>query len=325
MGNNSEFKSIISNYITGMLQEKRSNGYSYDSEEKILKRFDRYCTDNCLDKLEVNKVFLEKWMERTETEGNFNQGKRISVVRQLLLYMASCGIIVYIPHDFCHFKKAQPHIFDSFEIHDFFNVVDAYRPEHRPAYEVRLANEYRLIFRLYCCCGLRNAEVAGIAKENVNLEEGILTLLNSKGNKDRLVYLSEDLRKNCIEYFLYIRSTLGFSPKWFFPAKDPDKPIKNTTMDKVFNNFWGKTKYALCNNKPTIHDFRFTFVVNRMNIWAEESVDLNVMMPYLSRYLGHKSINETFYYYYLVSDAYKTLAKNDTVAGAVIPEVVSYE
>lgn len=62
-----------------------------------------------------------------------------------------------------------------------------------------------------------------------------------------------------------------------------------------------------------------------MNIWAEEGLDLQVMMPYLSRYLGHKSINETFYYYYLISDAYKTVAKKDTVAGAVIPEVVSYE
>lgn len=62
-----------------------------------------------------------------------------------------------------------------------------------------------------------------------------------------------------------------------------------------------------------------------MNLWAEEGLDLQVMMPYLSRYLGHKSINETFYYYYLVSDAYKTVAKKDTVASAVIPEVVSYE
>jgi len=62
-----------------------------------------------------------------------------------------------------------------------------------------------------------------------------------------------------------------------------------------------------------------------MNIWAEEGLDLQVMMPYLSKYLGHKSINETFYYYYLVSDAYKTIAKKDTVASAVIPEVVSYE
>jgi len=325
MRNDSEFKSIISAYITGMLQEKRSNGYSYDSEERILKRFDRYCADNGLDKTEISKVFLDKWMERTETEGNFNQGKRISVVRQLLLYMASCGISVYIPHDFCHFKRAQPHIFDSFEIHEFFNVVDDYQPEHRPVYEVRLANEYRLIFRLYCCCGLRNSEVAGIATENVNLEEGILTILNSKGNKDRLVYLPEDLLKSCTEYFSYIRTTLGFTPKWFFPAKAPDTPLKNTTMDRVFNNFWGKTKYALCTNKPTIHDFRFTFVVNRMNIWAEKGLDLQVMMPYLSRYLGHKSINETFYYYYLVSDAYKTVAKKDTVASAVMPEVVSYE
>ena len=84
MRNDSEFKSIISAYITGMLQEKRSNGYLYDSEERILKRFDRYCVDNGLDKTEISKVFLGKWMERTETEGNFNQGKRISVVRQLL-------------------------------------------------------------------------------------------------------------------------------------------------------------------------------------------------------------------------------------------------
>lgn len=325
MRNDSEFKSIISAYITGMLQEKRSNGYSYDTEERILERFDRYCADNGLDKTEISKVFLDKWMECTETEGNFNQAKRISVVRQLLLYMASCGISVYIPHDFCNFKRVQPHIFDSFEIHEFFNVVDDYQPEHRPVYEVRLANEYRLIFRLYCCCGLRNSEVAGIATENVNLEEGILTILNSKGNTDRLVYLPEDLLKSCIEYFLYMRTTLGFTPKWFFPAKTLDKPLKNTTLDKVFNKFWGKTKYAPCTNKPTIHDFRFTFVVNRMNIWAEEGLDLQVMMPYLSRYLGHKSINETFYYYYLVSDAYKTVAKKDTVASAVIPEVGSYE
>jgi integrase len=62
-----------------------------------------------------------------------------------------------------------------------------------------------------------------------------------------------------------------------------------------------------------------------MNIWAEKGVDLQVMMPYLSRYLGHKNINETFYYYYLVSDAFKTVAKKDTIASAVIPEVVSYE
>jgi len=91
-------------------------------------------------------------------------------------------------------------------------------------------------------------------------------------------------------------------------------------MDAVFNRFW-KITYASCNNKPAIHDFRFTFVVRRMNLWAEEGKDLKVMTPYQNRYLGHKSIHETIYYYYLISDAYKTVAKKDTIADAVIPEV----
>ena len=62
-----------------------------------------------------------------------------------------------------------------------------------------------------------------------------------------------------------------------------------------------------------------------MNSWADEGLDLSVMMPYLSRHLGHKSINSTMYYYYLVSDAYRTVAKKDSLADIVIPEVITYE
>lgn len=56
-----------------------------------------------------------------------------------------------------------------------------------------------------------------------------------------------------------------------------------------------------------------------------EGADLKVMMPHLSSYLGHKSTNETFYYYWLVSDVYHTVAEIDTLAGYVIPEVAPYE
>lgn len=317
--------SVIAPYIDGLLQEKRSNGYTYNSEELVLNRFDAYCVKSQLQDIRITKEFLNGWMERTETEGAFNQGKRISCVRQLLLFMAACGIKVYIPHDFCHFKRALPHIFDGSEITAFFQEVDSYMPAPGHLKQKRLAGEYKLIFRLYCCCGLRNSEAAGIATENVDLENGILVIMNSKGFKDRLVYLSDELTVCCRNYYTWLCKELGFIPKWFFPGMNPEKPLPSTTMDAVFDRFWGKTKYASCNNKPTIHDFRFTFVVNRMNLWVEEGKDLQVMMPYLSRYLGHKSINETFYYYFLVDDAYKTIAKKDTIANAVIPEVRNHE
>lgn len=319
-------KSLIAPYINDLLAEKRAHGYVYASEELVLNRFDTYCVENRLNTLEITRDFLSGWMERSDSEGEFNHGKRISCVRQLLLFMASCGIRVYIPHDFCHFKKALPHIFNLEEIEEFFSVLDSNQAAHHHSKgEARLASEYSLIFRWYCCCGLRNSEAADIAVENVDLEKGILTILDSKGNKDRLVYLPEDLRESSKEYFGYLVETLGFVPKWFFPGIKPEKPLPNTSIDNVFRRFWSRTKYADCNNRPTVHDFRFTFVVSRMNLWAENDLDLQVMMPYLSRYLGHKSTNETMYYYYLVQDAYKTVNKKDTLAGDVIPEVVPYE
>jgi len=317
--------SIIASYIEELLKEKHVAGYDYRSEELVLNRFDKYCFNNKLDTLNINKEFLSGWMERTENEGAFNQGKRISCVRQLLLYIATCGIEVYIPHDFCHFTRALPHIFEQAEIDSFFKELDVWQPRIHRATEVRLHVEYRLIFRLYCCLGLRNSEAAGIASEDVNFKDGILTILNSKGYKDRLVYLPDDLAARCSDYYDYLCNNLEFYPKWFFPGMNPEKPLPNTSIDNVFKRFWNKTPYANCNNEPTVHDFRFTFVVRRMNLWAEQGLDLKVMMPYLSRYLGHKSTNETFYYYYLVNDAYKTIVQRDSMAIDVIPEVKHYE
>ena len=317
--------SIVAPYIDGLLEEKRANGYAYISEELVLNRFDSYCVERNLDTLEITRDFLDGCMERAPSEGEYNRGKRISCVRQLLLFMATCGLKVYIPHDFCHFKKALPHIFAKEEVTAFFEQVDSNVPENRPGYEVRLAHEYRLLFRWYLCLGLRNTEACGIATENVDLENGVLTILDSKGNKDRLVYFPEDLRQSSCHYFDFLQHSLGFRPMWFFPGRLPSDPLPNTTVDNVFRRFWNRTKYSGCNNRPTVHDFRFSFVVYRMNAWAEEGLDLSVMMPYLSRYLGHKSTKETLYYYYLVSDAYRTIEKKDSIADAVIPEVLSYE
>lgn len=314
--------SILASYINGFVDEKHANGFKYESEELILNRFDKYCIDKGLSTTEVTKAFLGDWMTQTETEGASHCAKRISVVRQFLLFMGSFGIKVYIPSAFCHFGRSLPHLFDSKEYAAFFDKLDSYQPPHQKGRDLeRLHEEYRLLFRIYCCCGVRNSEACGIATENVNLENGILKIYDAKLNKDRLVYMADDLTQSCRDYHQWLVSTLGYEPQWFFPASDPSTQIKNTTMDLVFDRFWGMTEYAGCSNKPTIHDFRFTFVVNRMNAWAEEGLDLKVMMPYLSRYLGHKTTKETFYYYFLVNNAYRTVQMKDTYADAVIPEV----
>ena len=324
-----EPKSILAPYITGLLAEKRAIGYDYRSEELILYRFDRYCVANQLQSETITKDFLNGWMEKSDTESAINQGKRISVVRQLLLYMAGFSIPVYIPHDFCHFGKKMPHILSSDEILALFTEIDSYMPSGfgtRNKDLIRLANEYRVLFRMIYVCGLRNSEAAGICSANVDLESGVLTIMNSKGLKDRLVYMADDLTQLCREYYSYLCNELGMEPKWFFPAENPSSPLKNTSVDRRFDAAWKNTSFsACCNDKPVVHDLRFTFVTKRINQWIEDGLDINAMLPYLSQYLGHKSISETHYYYHLTLDAYRVIQMKDRTSRQVIPEVVSYE
>ncbi len=59
--------------------------------------------------------------------------------------------------------------------------------------------------------------------------------------------------------------------------------------------------------------------------WMEKGVDTGVMMPYLSRYLGHSSISETQYYYHTIEQAFPIIRRQDAVPQRIIPEVVAYE
>lgn len=314
--------SVLADYMHDFIDEKHASGFKYESEERILNQFDHYCINKGLTHAMITQKFLRDWMARSDTEGASYCAKRISVVRQFLLFLGSLGVQTYIPSQFCHFSRSLPHLFDQRELTAFFDKLDSYQPPEQPGRPLnRLHQEYRLLFRIYCCCGARNSEACGIATRDVDLDNGILKIRDGKLNKDRLLYLPDDLAQSCRDYHLWLLHTLGFEPDWFFPSSETDVPIRNSTMARVFNRFWGMTEYANCNNKPTIHDFRFTFVVKRMNQWAEEGLDLKVMMPYLSSYLGHKTVKETFYYYSLVNEAYRTVQKKDTFAVTVIPEV----
>ena len=62
---------------------------------------------------------------------------------------------------------------------------------HNPI-QRRMNKECKVLFLLYYCCGLRLSEGRLLKKENIDLETGILTILGSKGQKDRLVYLPDD-------------------------------------------------------------------------------------------------------------------------------------
>lgn len=316
--------SVIAEYIDGLLEEKRALGFSYLFEEYLLNVFDHYCAEKSLKDACFNRQFLDEWLSLRGEEGSSYHSQRISFVRQLARYMNSLGIHACIPMEPVKKELTIPFILSREERLSFFKALDEDAPKVNHPYAWRMWNEYRVIFRLLYCCGMRNSEACCLKSENVDLEEGILTIFHSKGDKDRLIYLADDVREMLCRYRNYLTDNLGYLPVWFFPSRYPEKPVDKTTLDQRFNRAWNKTFSKTCNKKPTVHSLRHSFVVDRMNGWLEEGLEYDQMLPYLSKYLGHSGINESMYYYHLNEDANTIIRKKDHTIGRVIPGVEKY-
>lgn len=315
--------SCFAPYIEGLICQKRADGFLFEYEAYILKTFDDFCVKNNFHDNVITRDLVMKWSVQRETEGINYRNQRVSFVRQLSIYMKALGINSYIPNQAASTVTTVPHILSEDELKNFYQVVDSYLPDKEKWH--RFSMEYQVIFRLYYCCGLRLAEACNLKISDIDFDNGILKILQSKGNKDRLVYMADDVTKLCENYHEKMLSILP-DTEWFFPGRNPKQPIRKTSIDKKFKQFWNMTPFAeTCDKAPTVHSLRHGFVVDKMNKWMIEGVNLNNRMPYLSRYLGHTSVKGTFYYYHQVDKAFKIVRQKDYISDIVIPEVTAHE
>ncbi len=319
----SDLRSSLAPYIIGLIEQKRACGYAYKYQESVLTSFDSFCVARGYEADTINRDLVMDWAVQRPTEGKNHRNQRVSFVRQLSLYMRSLGMDAYIPQHYASQTVTAPHVLSMRELGEFYAAVDSYEPP-QPSLR-RMGPTYRVLFRLYYCCGLRLAEACRLRRSCIDLEEGSIKVLHSKGAKDRLVPVAADVLSLCVDYDAFMQKVVP-DREWFFPGNRPDRPFEKTSIDRRFRQIWAMTPSATSvDRRPTVQCLRHTFVVNRVNQWMETGVDLDVLMPYLSRYLGHSSIAQTQYYYHVIAQAFPIVRRSDAVFPDVIPEVAKHE
>lgn len=316
---NYSYSSSLAPHIRGLIAEKRASGFAYSSNSDVLKEVDTFCINNLFYDKTVTKEFSDAWSIQRETEGLNARYIRVSVLRQLSKYILSLGEEAYLPQLTLATTSKNPHIFTADERLEFFNKLDGMPPANGKT-GLRFKEESKVLFRLYYCCGMRLSEPLALRWEYIDFDESSIHIFHSKGDKDRKLWVTEDIMSLLREYQKFIVSECP-SETLLFPGTKPGKSMDPVTVRDYFLRAWGATRYSDLSNPPTIKSFRHTFVVDRINGWIAEGIDPEKMLPYLSKFLGHASIHESLYYYHQAQEALDTIHNKDTISNRIIPEV----
>ncbi len=212
-----------------------------------LKRFDKYIADNMGETEEIlSESFMCKWIADLKgTSGS--KANIIIVIRQFLEYLNLNGYSAFMPVIPKVRDDYSPYIFNDEELELIFHSADNTTVKDKKACKY-LPIEFPVILRLLFSCGLRIGETVRIQIKDVDLENGVLTLVNTKGNKHRLVPMTEIMTDILTKYCLAM-GLVGNGEAWLFPGNDRNDHISDRSVKHRFERILKDNGIELKNRK----------------------------------------------------------------------------
>lgn len=313
------YVSKLAPFIESFVAFKQSLGWKYVTSEYYLCEFDRYCAKHESEGVSLKEI-IKSWVILRDTECPNTKRVRVAPIREFGKYLQSSGYTdaYVLTNKICRKQtRPIPHFFTDDEIIQFFNTCDTLVPrKENPVRHLVLPMYFRLLY----CCGVRTSEARLLLRKNVNLHSGYIDVIHSKGPKDRRLFLPEDLRLLYLKYDAVI-DNLFPNRTYFFPVKS-HSCYQSNSIGQNFNKIWRAADLGHeSGSKARAYDFRHHFAFATLNRWVKEESDVNSMLPYLVRYMGHGSLESTFYYLHLVPEFFSTFSEKTKILEGLLPEV----
>jgi integrase/recombinase XerD len=190
-------------------------------------------------------------------------------------------------------QSFQPYVYSESE---FAGLVDAI--SCLPTTQVEPCTLRTLLLLLYGT-GLRLSEALHVSLADVDLQQNLLTIRDTKFYKTRWVPIGSDLAQILRNY---VSSTHGWrndmSATPLLISRDGG-PVGQHVVRRSFarlKSMTGIRRDDTARYQPRLHDLRATFAVHRLTAWYRQGVDVQKLLPLLSTHLGHASIAATQVY-----------------------------
>jgi integrase len=186
-------------------------------------------------------------------------------------------------------RRPTPYLWSHDEIG---RLLHAARELHPP---LRAAG-YEALFGLLAVSGMRVGEALALARDDVDLTAGLITISEGKFGRSRLVPLHQSAT-NHLRNYAARRDQLCPKPRSrAFFLSSIGTALGYSNVRDTFVKLTTAIGLRTATVRPRIHDLRHGFAVETLLRWQRSGIEVAERMPTLSDYLGHVNPAGTFWY-----------------------------
>jgi integrase len=273
------------------LAMRRALGYKLVDFEHVLMQFITY-----LERAGASTVSIDAavaWARQPAAAKPDRWRRRLSVARAFARHLHTLDPATEVPPAGvlrCFRDRTPPHLYSQEEIQALLQAAGRFRQPLRAA-------TYRTLIGLLAVTGLRSGEAVRLNRDDVDLDRGVVSVLEAKFGKSRQVLLHPSTMAALHEYARVRQEAVGERGAPAFFVSTRGRLLVNT-VDYTFAELVQTAGIATRpgGRSPRLHDFRHSFAVSTLLDWYRTGADVQARLPTLSTWLGHVSPASTYWY-----------------------------
>jgi len=220
---------------------------------------------------------------------------KYSIVRVFYDYAISRGYVAVAPLPVDKPKEPPRFVPYIYSHQDLGRLLQAVDTDQRRQARLEPVTVRTIVLLLYGT-GLRVREAVNLDRADVDFKEALLTVRRTKFYKSRLVPFGAALGGVLARYAA--RTEVSDADVPFFTTRAGARVNQDTLEGhfRVFCTRAGVRRTDGARYQPRLHDLRHTFAVHRLTAWYRQGADVQLLLPHLSVYLGHASLEGTRVY-----------------------------
>ena len=297
----------VADLVSGYIELRHGLGYRSVTQERSLRAFARFLDPH------DGPISLEStlaWATATSSTDPRNPARRLATVRGLLRHLRALdgatdvpapGLLGSTGH------RTPPHVYSDAEIADLLAAAGKLTPVGglRP-------HCYVTLLGLLACTGLRISEALALSCDDVDLDGEVITVRASKRGLTRLVPLHPSATSALADYADERERHFGAPrPEDAFFRTEASERISYNAAQHAFSLVRQRLGWTASGRAraPRLHDLRHRMVVQRIQDWHAEGVDVDAKVSALATYLGHVEVRDVYWYLSAVPELMSIVAE----------------